>query len=280
MRSLLLAVGASLAALAVPAAQSAAQDPPRIADNSFLVEEAYNQERGVVQHISNLEVSGPGRRALHYTFTQEWSLGSQRHQLSYSLPLHLRDDHGHGLGDVQLHYRLQVGVGPRVVAAPRVTLALPSGAWERGLGYGSAGVQVAVPVSARMSRQLVAHLNGSVAVTPWARSPAGGRRTLTTWTGAGSVVGPVMLPVNGLLELVATDVAEIGPAGDVVRTTDVVASPGVRVALDAGGVQVVPGLALPVRLTGKGGPDLLVYLSVEHAFRHPPARGGVSGEEP
>jgi len=30
------------------------QEVVHIADNSFLIEEAYNQEAGVVQHISNL----------------------------------------------------------------------------------------------------------------------------------------------------------------------------------------------------------------------------------
>jgi len=33
-------------------AQSVGAQSPAIGDNSFLIEEAYNQERGVVQHIS------------------------------------------------------------------------------------------------------------------------------------------------------------------------------------------------------------------------------------
>jgi len=32
-----------------------AQESEPIEDNSFLIEEAYNQEAGVVQHISNLD---------------------------------------------------------------------------------------------------------------------------------------------------------------------------------------------------------------------------------
>ena len=51
-----LAVAASLAASvgasAAHAQGAAAPAAPGISDNSFLLEEAYNQERGVVQHIS------------------------------------------------------------------------------------------------------------------------------------------------------------------------------------------------------------------------------------
>src|SRR5438105_1588271 len=61
-----------------------------IQDNSFLVEEAYNQEPGVIQHIFTFvyqvdKQRGPDDRALVANFTQEWPLLSQTHQLSYSL---------------------------------------------------------------------------------------------------------------------------------------------------------------------------------------------------
>jgi len=50
-----------------------ASQSPRIEDNSFLIEEAYNQERGVVQHISAWERS-LGSSAWGFAFTQEWPL--------------------------------------------------------------------------------------------------------------------------------------------------------------------------------------------------------------
>jgi len=62
-----------------------AQSRP-IADNSFLIEEAYNQERGVVQHISVWQ-RDLRSRAWAFTFTQEWPLSTQTHQLSYTIPL-------------------------------------------------------------------------------------------------------------------------------------------------------------------------------------------------
>src|SRR3954463_459136 len=90
--------------LASPAlAQEGTKGPPRIEDNSFLIEEAYNQETGVVQHI------GTFRRAPDaswvFTFTQEWPAPSQRHQLSYTVPVLSADGSGTGLGDLALNYR-------------------------------------------------------------------------------------------------------------------------------------------------------------------------------
>src|SRR6266571_6660688 len=54
-----------------------------IQDNSFLVEEAYNQEFGVVQHIQSFQRLW-NREDWAYTFTQEWPVdASPKHQLSY-----------------------------------------------------------------------------------------------------------------------------------------------------------------------------------------------------
>jgi hypothetical protein len=68
------------------AAPKASSDhSPEIQDNSFLVEEAYNQEFGVVQHIQTLQRVWDSNDWV-YTFTQEWPVdASPRHQLSYTL---------------------------------------------------------------------------------------------------------------------------------------------------------------------------------------------------
>src|SRR5262245_46967893 len=46
-------------------------DESGIHDNSFLVEEAYNQEHGVVQHINNF-IYLAQTKSWAYSFTQEW----------------------------------------------------------------------------------------------------------------------------------------------------------------------------------------------------------------
>ena len=45
-------------------------DFERIEDNSFLIEEAYNQDPGVIQHISAFQLMK--NRTWLYTFTDEW----------------------------------------------------------------------------------------------------------------------------------------------------------------------------------------------------------------
>ena len=128
-----------------------ADQGPAIEDNSFIIEEAYNQEPGVVQHISTFAVTGAGRTDLFYAFTQEWPFRSQRHQLSYTLPLARLDAQSVGVGDVLRNYRLQLGGGaPRWAVAPRLTAVLPTGSVSKGLGDGSPGLQVNIPVSYRL----------------------------------------------------------------------------------------------------------------------------------
>src|SRR5262249_19639536 len=108
-----------------------------IMDNSFLIEEAYNQEPGVVQHILNVayglnRLHGSDEHDFGFTFTQEWPIFSQTHQFSYTIPYSLTkigSNTDKGLGDVFLNYRYQVFLDERTLTgfAPRFSLVLPTG---------------------------------------------------------------------------------------------------------------------------------------------------------
>jgi len=80
---LLLAVPATAqtAAVAAPPDRPA---PFEITDNAFLIEEAFNQEAGVVQNIFQWSSKRDG--VWSGNFTQEWPLAGMRHQISYTLP--------------------------------------------------------------------------------------------------------------------------------------------------------------------------------------------------
>ncbi|TAK07500.1 hypothetical protein EPO44_03950, partial [bacterium] len=74
-RGSVIALFLSLFVFCCPAAAPAAEANPidGISDNSFLLEEAYNQEPGVAQHIFNAVYSNdPRRRGWSFNFTQEW----------------------------------------------------------------------------------------------------------------------------------------------------------------------------------------------------------------
>src|SRR5688572_28402415 len=92
-----------LAAADDAAAQAA--EPFANTDNSFLVEEAFNQEPGIFQNILVVRRANIG--AWETGFTQEWPLFTQRHQISYTVPFASSDGES-GVGDAFVHYRVQI----------------------------------------------------------------------------------------------------------------------------------------------------------------------------
>ena len=262
----------TIGALVPSALVAQGQAEPAIEDNSFLIEEAYNQEPGVVQHISTFAVTGASRRDLFYTFTQEWPFKSQKHQLSYTVPVTRLDAQSAGFGDVLLNYRMQMGGGEqRWAFAPRLTAVLPTGSVSRGLGDGSPGLQINFPLSYKVSSQVVTHWNAGGTLLPWAEGPAvvGKRpkRTLANGFLGASIIAPTRMPVQLMVENLVTFDSAIIPGGDVDRSTSWILSPGIRAAFNFGNLQVVPGFAVPfTRTSGETVHDYLVYLSFEHPF--------------
>jgi hypothetical protein len=261
---------------ATPAA--AQQDAPvPIQDNSFLVEEAYNQERGVVQHVSTFSrAAGAGEWT--YTFTQEWPVGGRRHQLSYTLPVSRLAADGQnrtGLGDLGLNYRYQLGSAESSIAfAPRATLLLPTGATRWGLGAGGAGAQVNLPLSVVLPASLVAHTNAGATYTPSARDALGNRASAVDYSLGQSVVWLAHPKLNLLLEAVWSRTEDVIGPGRTGPSTELLLAPGVRGAIDlASGLQIVPGLAFPVGVgPSRGDRSVFAYLSFEHSFAKPTPR--------
>jgi hypothetical protein len=238
-----------------------------IQDNSFLIEEAYNQERGVVQHLSTFTRADGGDWA--YTFTQEWPLGGIRHQLSYTIPVEKIEGFGVGLGDVAVNYRYQLAGNPeaRTVAAPRLSVLLPTGQEEEGRGAGAVGFQVNFPLTLVLSNEIVTHWNAGATLTPSARNPLGDKATTHSFNFGASLVWLFRPSFNFLLETVVVDARTVIADGRLVGETGWVLNPGVRWAFDLpGDLQIVPGVAYTIGL-GEGDEDaLFLYLSLEHPF--------------
>lgn len=256
-----------------PGASLAQTGAPAIADNSFFIEEAYNQETGVVQHINTFAVAGSRHRDLFYTLTQEWPFPGQRHQLSFTLPVTRLEGQSAGVGDILLNYRLQLGAGERPWAiAPRLSVVLPSGSVPRGLGNGSIGLQLNLPVSYALTSSIVTHWNAGATWLPRAQGPESGgsrpRRVLTSFNLGGSVIAPTNLPVQVMVEQVILFEGSMAADGDVSHSTTSITSPGLRAAINLGALQIVPGLAIPfTRSAGRTETNLFLYLSFEHPFR-------------
>jgi hypothetical protein len=71
---------------------------------------------------------------------------------------------------------------------------------------------------------------------------------------------------NILLELLFNKLA-LMEDGEVTYGSFTFLNPGVRFAINAGNLQIVPGLSLPVQITGKSTElGIFAYLSFEHPF--------------
>lgn len=248
-----------------------AQEPEAgpIQDNSFLIEEAYNQPAGVVQHINTFSLDRRGD-AWSYSFTQEWPFLSQRHQLSYSVPLHNVSATGTGVGDVGLNYRYQLPLDsrPDLAVAPRVSLLLPSGSVPKNRGTGGAGLQLNLPVSATLSRSLVAHFNAGATYTPSAENAAGDVAATRGFNLGQSVIWLITPTLNFMAELAWTRTPEILDGGEIRGAESLLLAPGFRGAINLSrGLQIVPGLAVPIGIgPSRGERTVFFYLSFEHPF--------------
>jgi hypothetical protein len=248
-----------------------AQEPPAkaIQDNSFLVEEAYNQEPGVVQHIFNALYSrSGGDHALDLAFTQEWPLFSQRHQISYTVPYGFVEPNGEwnkGVGDVLLNYRLQALFenGHTPAFAPRVSLILPTGDSDKGFGNDAFGGQINLPVSKVLNDRWTVHANVGATILADVNG-----HDLTSCNVGASAIYAVTPDLNLMIECVGNFDEEMNDLGGTDRTSSVVLSPGLRYAFNyQNDAQMVIGMAAPVGVTSDA-PDygVFFYFSFEHAF--------------
>ena len=257
---------------------SAQQEPIEfIEDNSFLIEEAYNQEPGVVQHIFQAVYSNdPRQRGWAFAFTQEWPIYGQDHQFSYTvLSYHLINDgeRQYGVGDTLLNYRYQaLEEGPGKPAfAPRFSLILPTGNRDKGTGNGVVGYQWNLPFSKKVTSRLALHANFGVTYLPHVRSPMNDgqlspkRSLVSPWVG-GSAIYALLPRLHLMLEWLGYIQDNINGTGRAVRTFNPLLSPGFRAAVvNEEDLQIVAGVGVPIGLNRQANNLAgFFYFSVEH----------------
>ena len=216
-----------------------------ITDNSFLVEEAFNQEAGIFQNIATWTRGDDGN--WDAGFTQEWPAPGMTHQLSYSVPF-LSLAGQRGFGDVLLNYRYQLfqEKDGRPAISPRLSIILPTGREQDGLGAGVVGLQVNGPISKQFG-DVYLHANAG-----WTWLPDVERVT--------HIAGSGIWRVTPMFNLMLEAVAELDASTTV--------SPGFRRGWNVGDRQVVVGAAVPLtRADGETTAALLTYFSYELPFR-------------
>lgn len=246
----------------IAGAAPAADEPFQIKDNSFLVEEAFNQERGIFQNIVTFtRLAGDW----NLTFTQEWPAPGVRHQLSYTIPYESVTPGGRGVGDVLINYRYQAieEAGRRPAFSPRISLVVPSGRGRRG-----AGLQVNLPFSKQRNNWYL-HWNAGVTWLPHAALE--GERTavrLVSPAIAASGIYRMRQMINLMIESVLIWQQMAVGSGWTRRQTTFTLAPGVRAGRNFGQRQLVGGVAVPIAWTDDTcAAGVLGYVSYELPFR-------------
>lgn len=255
------AVAVAMAAFASVARADDIRTAAGIADNSFLIEEAYNQEPGVVQHIATFVRQDGGWTA---TYVDEWPLFGQTHQLSYTVPDAWTGD-GRGFGDLLINYRYQALTETATLPAfaPRLSLIAPTGSKKKGLGSGSLGLDTNMPFSKIVSDRVTLHANAGLT---WL-ADVDEHQPACLRLGFSSVYA-VTRDFSVLLETLFERKQFIGESGAQEQTSTITLSPGFRSAINgAGGGQFVFGAAAPIAFSqGQIDCGVFLYLSYEHSF--------------
>jgi outer membrane putative beta-barrel porin/alpha-amylase len=248
-----------------------------IEDNSLLIEEAYNQEPGVVQHIFQAVYSNdPRQRGWAFAFTQEWPIYGQDHQFSYTiLGYHLinEGERQHGVGDTLLNYRYQaLEEGPGNPAfAPRFSLIIPTGNRDKGTGNGVVGYQWNLPFSKKVTSRVALHANFGVTYLPHVRSPMNNGQLspkhslVSPWIG-GSAIYALLPRLHLMLEWLGIIQDNINGDGRAVRTFNPLIAPGFRAAIvNEEDLQIVGGVGVPIGLNRQANNyGAFLYFSIEH----------------
>jgi hypothetical protein len=257
----------ALALVAILPFQVFADEPKKIQDNSFLIEEAYNQEAGVIQHIQTFMYLQKSKSWI-YTFTQEWPVPKETHQFSYTIPVaHMTDPtNSSGIGDIALNYRYQAVLKDHIALSPRFSVILPTGDYKKGLGTDSVGLQVNIPLSVELSDKFVTHWNLGTTYTPSSREAGGAKADTTAFNYGASLIYLATENFNLMFEAVGTSGDLVQPNGSKQQVSTFFINPGVRFAINCkSGLQIVPGVSMPIGVgPSQGEYGGLAYLSFEH----------------
>ena len=243
-------VVASLTFIATLTSVAYAQTKPApkfgILDNSFLVEEAFNQEAGIFQNILVFTRSEGG--AWQGSFTQEWPVMSIRHQVSFAMPFSYAGGDGTA-GDLALNYRFQLWQenGRRPAFAPRISVVLPTSAENDSVGW-----QLNFPFSKQIAG-VYFHANAGGSFDADGATPFL----------AGSAIAAVSPMFNVMFEALVQSAPGQGDEREVIR----IFAPGFRAGWNFGDTQLVAGFAVPITRGADRDTAVLGYVSYELPFK-------------
>lgn len=234
--------------------------PMSIEDNSFLLEEAFNQSPGIIQYTASAKFHH-GTAALNFEF--ELPIRGESHQLSFSIPAKVFQSNT-GMEDLVFSYRpLLSGRQRWLMLTPKISVILPTGNFAHGLGNGTFGLEWNIAMTKRISRKLISHINAGSSYSLCDTQLEILEKRLQSRFAGMSVIFAVARRFDLLAEVIAAD--EV--SAPVKSHLSLIGNPGFRLLLNINGFAVVPGMSTPIEILS-GRPRLsqvLFYLSIERA---------------
>jgi hypothetical protein len=246
-------------------------DDRLLQSNGMLVDTAYHQEAGEVQHALTFSHSHKGGWAS--VISQEWPVLSEKHQVSFSLPADLlvkRADGHRGVGDLTLEYSYAL-IGnnkSRLTVSPGVGFSLPTGSVAKGFGAGGPGTLVKLPISVMLSRRFASNSTVELRYVSSAENADGDHFHIWKYEVGQSFVWFAKPRFNVLVEAVWEKEKATNRSGFKEIDSDLFISPGVRWAhVFHNGISIIPGFAVPIGVgSSRGDQRFFFYFAVEHHF--------------
>jgi hypothetical protein len=242
----------------------------KIEDNSFLLEEAFNQEAGVYQFIQKYQTFDRAK-GYEYSFENEIPVPDERHQFSYEFS-RSRATAGEDseISDTTLNYRWQPLNKDGLLVAQRFGLIVPTGKPSKGSGNGVYGFEFMQAATIPLNERFMNHWNLGFSVLPNAKSAGHDEKgTISGFSAGSSIIYLWKDNFNFLLEGLLESGQEIDATGEKLSSTSFTLNPGMRFAIDLDwkDTQIVPGISFPTEMmNGPTEHGVLVYLSIEPKF--------------
>lgn len=241
-----------------------------IEDNSFYLEEGFNQDAGMVQFIQSYEMSTRVSQGL-YDLTIEMPITDKVHQWSYGFEALNKGNEGRqDIGDSVLSYRYQSLNRDGYLMAERFGLILPTGSVEHETSNGVLGLDFKYAATIPVATLWMNHWNVGSRILPNSkRFKQKVRVSEQEYSLATSGVYLYSDHLNLILEAIFTNFNGFGDEGEKITENAITLNPGIRVDFDIdwNATQVVPGISFPARFVGglieQG---ILFYLSFEPNF--------------
>lgn len=257
--------GLSLTAAAAPVAAPSSV----IEDNSFLLDEAYNQDPGVVQITQVFQIL-PSTGEWSHSPAIEFPIVTENHQITLQFPFSRPMGASLSLNDFALQYQYWLIHAKYFHLTPRIGAVFPTGNSTIGTGSGTVGAQAGLSTTVNFGDAFAFHTSGNAFLYPGSRATDG--VATTTWDAsiAASLIWRPLSWLNLLTEGVLTSDQTPLPGGSIGRDLLATVSPGARFSIRLGEHrtwEIVPGVAVPFtwRTSSPGSASISVlgYLSIE-----------------